>query len=186
MAQDRSDKKSRREQKKRDKPPIGQRIGKQIGDHARAIGDLSDVVVNRPRELPGRAHGWFRRWFAKVWRVRGGGLYAFGFAISFVIYEVRMLIEDFSGDSDYAVLLDGEIVSFIVNFFLESLANTIQALLWPLSILKFSPVYGAVGLGLAYLLFSRVFKKPIEAWLFADEAEPGIADVTEDEQEKGV
>ena len=186
MARDRNDRKSRKQQKKRDKQPIGQRIGQQIGDQVRAIGDLSDVVVNRPRELPGRAHGWFRRWFAKVWRVRGGGLYAFGFAISFVIYEIRMLIDDFSGDSDFAVLLDGEIVSFILNFFLESLVNTIQALLWPLSILKLSPPYGAIGLGLAFLFFSRVFKKPIEAWLFADEAEPSNADVTEGEQEKGV
>jgi hypothetical protein len=185
VAQDRNDRKSRRQQKKRDKQPIGQRIGKQIGDQARAIGDLSDVVVNRPRELPDRAHGWFRRWFAKVWRVRGGGLYAFGFAISFIIYEVRMLIEDFSGDSDFAVLLDGQIVNFIVNFFLESLANTIQALLWPLSILKLSPLYGAVGLALAYLLFSRVLKKPIEAWLFADETVPDQVDVAKGEQEKG-
>ena len=186
MGRERDDRKSRKKEKKRDRKPIGQRIGKQIGDQARAIGDFGDIIVNRPREIPGEAHGRFRRWFAKVWKTRGGGLYAFGFAISFVVYEIRMLVDDFSGDSDYAVLLDGDVVSFVVNFLLESLFNTIQALLWPLSILTWSPPYGAIGLGLAFLLFSRVLKKPIEGWLFADDEVPGEPVETNNEQEDKV
>ena len=39
-----------------------------------------------------QAEGWFRRWFAKVWKVRGGGLYAVGWAATFAYLEVTTLI----------------------------------------------------------------------------------------------
>ena len=66
MATDREERKARRKQERLDRAPLVQRIGKQVGDQARAIGELSDVIVNRPGALPGKAHGWFRKWFAKV------------------------------------------------------------------------------------------------------------------------
>ncbi len=172
MATDREERKARRKQKRRDRKPLGQRIGKQVGDHARAIGELSDVIVNRPGALPGKAHGWFRQWFAKVWRVRGGGLYAFGFAISFAIYEIRMLIDDFSEGSDFGALFDGHIIGFIVDFFIDSLMNTVQAFMWPLEVLEIAPPFGAIALGLAFIAFPRLLKKPIEGWLFGNETEP--------------
>ncbi len=33
-----------------------------------------------------KAHGWFRTWFAKVWKVCGGGLYAVGLGIAFLVF----------------------------------------------------------------------------------------------------
>ncbi|MGB5625496.1 MAG: hypothetical protein WBM61_07185 [Woeseiaceae bacterium] len=44
--------------------------------------------------MPEKSHGWFRDWFRKVWKVRGGGLYALGFALSFVYFEVGSLGDD--------------------------------------------------------------------------------------------
>jgi hypothetical protein len=41
-----------------------------------------------------KTHGWFRGWFRKVWKVRGGGLYALGFALSFVYFEISSLGDD--------------------------------------------------------------------------------------------
>jgi hypothetical protein len=184
VAIDRKERKARRKQERRDRKPLVQRIGKQVGDQARAIGELSDVIVNRPGALPGKAHGWFREWFGKVWRVRGGGLYAFGFAISFIIYEVDMLIDDFSEGSDFAALFDGEIISFVVDFFLDSLMNTVQALMWPVNIIQISPLYGGIALGIAFIVFPKLFKKPIEGWLFGDEAEPQQTNDANDEQAK--
>ena len=96
MARDRRERELRRQEKARNKKPLGERIGNHLGNQARAIGELGDVIVNRPSTLHTEAHGWFRRWFAKVWRVRGGGLYAFGFAVTFTIYEIRMVLEDLS------------------------------------------------------------------------------------------
>jgi hypothetical protein len=183
VATDREERKARRKQERRDRAPLGQRIGKQVGDQARAIGELSDVIVNRPGALPGKAHGWFRKWFAKVWRVRGGGLYAFGFAISFVIYEIRMLIDDFSEGSDFGALFDGKIISFVVNFFLDSLMNTVQAFMWPLEVLEIAPPFGAIALGLAFIAFPRLLKKPIEGWLFGDEIESQPTGEPQDEEQ---
>jgi hypothetical protein len=171
VSRDRRNRESRRERRLRkasEKQPIGKRIGKQIGDQARALGEFGDVIVNRPRTLPNKAHGWFRQWFAKVWRVRGGGLYAFGFAVSFAIYEIQMLVEDFGADSDFIVLFNGQIIQFIVNFLLESLMNTVHALMWPLYVVQLAPPFGAIGLGFAFVFFAKVLKKPIEAWLFAE------------------
>jgi hypothetical protein len=184
VATDREERKARRKQKRRDRKPLGQRIGKQVGDHARAIGELSDVIVNRPGALPGKAHGWFRQWFAKVWRVRGGGLYAFGFAISFAIYEIRMLIDDFSEGSDFGALFDGHIIGFIVDFFIDSLMNTVQAFMWPLEVLEIAPPFGAIALGLAFIAFPRLLKKPIEGWLFGNETEPQLRGEPQDKEEK--
>ena len=44
-----------------------------------------------------KSHGWFRTWFRKVWEVRGGGLYACGFAVTFVIFEIGSLADDVLG-----------------------------------------------------------------------------------------
>ena len=184
MATDREERKARRRQERRDREPLAKRIGQQVGDQARAIGELSDVIVNRPGALPGKAHGWFRQWFAKVWRVRGGGLYAFGFAISFVIYEIRMLIDDFSEGSDFGALFDGQIISFIVDFFLDSLMNTVQAFMWPIEVLEIAPPFGAIALGLAFIAFPKFLKKPIEGWLFGDEPEPQLTGEPQDEEGK--
>lgn len=42
-----------------------------------------------------KAKARFRRWFAKVWQVRGGGFYAFGFAVAFVYLEVTTIAGEF-------------------------------------------------------------------------------------------
>lgn len=154
------------------KRPLGHRIGKHIGDRARLLGEFGDDVVNRPKVLPGKAHGIFRQWFAKVWRIRGGGLYACGFAVTFAIFEIRMIIEDFTGGSDLRDLFNGEIIQFFVNFMIDSLMNTVHALMWPVYVVQLSPPYGAIGLGIAFIIFANFLKKPIEGWLFANEADP--------------
>jgi len=170
VARDHRDRESRRDRKKRQKPPIGQRIGDHIGSRARALGELGDDIVNRPKELPGKAHGWFRLWFAKVWRLRGGGLYACGFAVTFVIFEVRTLIEDLAGGMGLGGLFSGDIVAFFLDFLIDSLVNTVSALMWPVYVVLIAPPYGAIGLGLAYMFFASVLKQPIERWLFDGEA----------------
>lgn len=119
-----------------------------------------------------KPHGWFRSWFHKVWKLRGGGLYAFGFAICFIILEIGDLAEDFRGvGALFAGQGMGAIISFVIDFFLDSLMNTLYSFMWPVFVLQFSPPWGAVFLGLAYFGFSSYLKKPIEDWLFRDAPE---------------
>jgi hypothetical protein len=96
--------------------------------------------------------------------VRGGGLYACGFAITFAVLEVGSIVEDFK---QIDMLFDGQVVGFILNFIVDSFRNTLQAFMWPVDIVQFAQPWGAIGLGLAFMLFPRYLKKHVEAWLFS-------------------
>ena len=112
-----------------------------------------------------KPHGWFRRWFRKVWKLRGGGLYACGFAISFVILEIGSLADDVLG---IGAVFSGQAIEFAINFILDSFMNTIYSFVWPVYVVQLAPPWGAIGLGIAFFSFSSYLKKPIEGWLFAD------------------
>ena len=118
--------------------------------------------------LPGKSHGRFRSWFRKVWAVRGGGLYACGFAVTFTILEVGSFIEDFK---QIGLLFDGEVISFVLNFIIDSFQNTVQAFIWPANVVQMAPPFGAIGLVLAFVLFPVFVKKHVEAWLFSEDEE---------------
>ncbi len=124
--------------------------------------------------LVNKGHGWFRQWFRKVWRVRGGGLYACGFALTFVILEIGSLADDVLG---VGAIFTGQAIEFAINFMMDSLMNTLNAFMWPVYVVQYSPPWGAIGLGVAFWLFPTTLKKPIERWLFRDE--PGVADEAE-------
>ena len=112
-----------------------------------------------------KPHGWFRSWFRQVWKVRGGGLYACGFAVSFVVFEIGSLADDVLG---LGALFSGQAFDFILNFVIDSFKNTMYAFMWPVYVVQLAPPWGAIGLGLAFFGFSLFLKKPIEGWLFAD------------------
>lgn len=123
--------------------------------------------MSRPRLLLDKSHHWFRGWFRKVWEVRGGGLYACGFAVAFLVFEVGSLREDIG---QLGAVFRGDIIGFAVDIFIDSLVNTAKALVWPIFALQFSPPMGLIALVAAYLLFPRYIKPPISRWLFRDEA----------------
>lgn len=121
-----------------------------------------------------KGHGWFRRWFRKVWRVRGGGLYACGFALTFIVLEIGALADDVLG---VGAIFRGQAMAFLLDFLMDSLMNTLKSFMWPVYVVQFAPPWGAIGLGLAFWLFPATLKKPIEQWLFQDE--PEVADEPE-------
>lgn len=127
---------------------------------------ISQLVSDGARVLPERSHGWFRDWFRKVWKVRGGGLYAVGFAVSFLVFEIGSLSDDILGIGS---LFNGQAFDFIIQLLLESLANTIKAFMWPVFVVAWAPPYGLIGLAVAFVGFTRFLKAPIERWLFPDE-----------------
>ena len=42
---------------------------------------------------------------------------------------------------------DGRVVEFLLEFFIDSFQNTIQAFIWPVNIVRLAPPYGAIALG---------------------------------------
>jgi hypothetical protein len=119
-----------------------------------------------PTELIDKSHGWFRDWFRKVWKIRGGGLYACGFAITFIVLEVGSLADDVLG---IGAIFNGQAIDFIIDLIVDSLSNTIAAFIWPVSVVQWAPPWGAIALGVAFIGFSTYLKPPIERWLFDDE-----------------
>lgn len=144
----------------RNKPKLGRRIG----DGARSLRD----TISEPRAIPKRAGGVFRRWVRKVWQVRGGGLYAAGYVVTFIFFELRTIFGDIAESSGVGDFLRSQFVELIFRFAFESMINFVKALMWPVYVIQWNPVVGGILLGLGFVVFDRVFRKPVEAWL-ADE-----------------
>ena len=116
----------------------------------------------------GKAQDWFRRWFTKVWKVRGGGLYACGYAITFVALEVTTVVGELAESDSIGNFLSEQLIEFIFRFATDSIVNLIKALMWPVYIVEWRPPFGAIGLGIAYIVFAKYLKKPITEWLFPE------------------
>lgn len=115
-----------------------------------------------------QAEGWFRRWFAKVWKVRGGGLYAVGWAATFAYLEVTTLVGEILDAEGVVEFFTSQVVEFLFRFIGDSLSNMITAFMWPVEIVQWNPPVGAIILGLAFVLFPVTIKPYITAWLFPD------------------
>lgn len=155
--------------KKKDrKPPLGYRVGAGL----RAAGD----AVSRPDEVPGKAYGWFRRWLGKVWKVRGGGLYASGYILTFLYFELTTVIDEFSDSAGVGDFFSEQIFEFLMRFSADSFINMGKSFMWPVYVVTISPPWGAVALGIGFWLFSAHLDKPVERWLLGDKPEPNNKD----------
>ncbi len=153
------------------KTPPGPRksLGRRVGENLRTAGEVGREAVKHPGGLPDKAHGWFRSWFRKVWEVRGGGLYAVGFAVAFLIFEIReAVVEDIPQFVAMNSILSSELIGFGIQFLVDTMVNFVRALLWPMYVVMLWPPAGAIGLAVAFVLFPRYLKRPIERWLFQD------------------
>lgn len=143
------------------KPPLKKRL-------TDTITTLEEVGRN-PRTAPGKAHGWFRRWFRKLWQIRGGGLYALGYIVTFAYLEVTSFAGEVIESTSVSGFIGAQLFEFFFRFLSESIANMITAFMWPLAIIQFRPPYGAIGLGLMFIVFTQFVKPHIERWMFGTE-----------------
>ena len=144
-------------------------LGSRVGENLRAAGEFGRDAVTRPGGLPDKAHGRFRAWFRKVWDVRGGGLYAVGFAMAFLFFEIReAIVEDIPGFIAMNNILSSELIGFAIEFLVDTMINFVRALLWPVYFVQLWPPVGLIALVAAFVLFPRYLKEPVERWLFQD------------------
>ena len=127
---------------------------------------------NTARNLAGHAHGHFRSWFAKIWEVRGGGLYACGYAVTFAYMEVKMFVNDVLQSDSFVGFIASEVIEIVMHFAVDSIINMVKAFMWPVYVTQLYPPYGLIALAAAFVLFPIFLKKPITRWLFPDGVEP--------------
>ena len=147
------------------KPPLRQRIRTQL----RAASDAGTKAVRNPRSIPGTAGGFFRRWFRKLWELRGGGLYAVGYAATFIWLEIATLFGEIFGAESVQQFVSSQLFEFFFRFLSDSIANMVTAFMWPVFFIGYRPPLGIFVLVAAFLLFPHFVKPVLEKWLSRDE-----------------
>jgi len=167
---------SRREEKQSPNNPADEKpqpdkpsYAKRLGDRARTVGSLGETLVKEPKAFPKKTAHALRPWFRKVWKARGGGLYACGFVLTFVYLEVSMLFGEIIAATGFVDFFTEQLLELPFRFLSESLGNLVSAFLWPIPLLEFSPPWGLAILAAIYFVFAKFIKKPLEQWLFHEE-----------------
>jgi hypothetical protein len=167
---------SRRERKRESKDPADEKrrpdkpsYAKKLGDRVRTVGSLGETLVKEPKAFPKKTAHALRPWIRKVWKARGGGLYACGFVLTFVYLEISMLFGEIIAATGFVDFFTEQLLELPFRFLTESLSNLVAAFLWPLPLLEFSPPWGIAILAVIYLLFTYLIKEPLEKWLFHEE-----------------
>lgn len=114
------------------------------------------------------AKEWFRGWFAKIWKVRGGGLYAVGWAITFAWLEVTTVVDEFLEADGVVDFFTGQLMEFVLRFMSDSFINMGLAFMWPAHVVAWQKPAGIILLIVAFALFPIFVKPYLTAWLFPD------------------
>ncbi len=142
---------------------------KKLGNRAKVVGSLSETLVKEPKAFPKKTAHAMRPWFRKVWKARGGGLYACGFILTFAYLEVSTLIGEILAATGIVEFFTEQLMEFLLRFVGESFRNMIQAFIWPVEVITYSPPWGIAIFAAMYLLFTYLIKEPLERWLFHEE-----------------
>jgi len=159
-----ADAKSKKKNKKK-KPSFFARMAER-GREAKRLGL---TLKDDPRSFPGELLVLIRRSLRTVWDARGGGLYACGFVVTFVILEFRMFFLDIWEAESVGGYFSEQASEMLFKYIGESFANTISAFMWPVYIIEIEAPWGIGILVGMYLVFANFVKEPLERWLFHDE-----------------
>ncbi|MFK7956322.1 MAG: hypothetical protein AB8B96_09520 [Lysobacterales bacterium] len=133
---------------------------------SKSIRQRAQHELTRPGGIGDNTHGLIRRWCRKIWKNRGGGLYAVGFAVTFVYLELVELITDDIPKFFSINLLSSDLVKFVVQFIVDTLWNTLLAFMWPATLIQWQWPIGIICLAAGFYLFPRVVQGPLERWMF--------------------
>jgi hypothetical protein len=153
--------KEKRARKRAAKPSFSQRM-KNRGAEAMNLGN---TLVREPRAFPHVALDMARKSFRTIWKARGGGFYACGFVITFVFLEIRMFVNEIVGAESVGEFFSEQIFEMLFKFLGESIQNTVYAFIWPVRFFEYRQPWGLLTLGVMYLVFAYILKKPMERTL---------------------
>ena len=136
-------------------------------EHLTAVYGLGRTLVEEPRSFPHRLKLHLLKWARATWNARGGGFYACGFVVAFLYLELKLLVTELLTSAGAGDFIVQQFVQLILRFTVDSLVNTLLALIWPALVLSLSPIYGALGLAAGYFIFTRFLKERLSQRLFS-------------------
>ena len=139
----------------------------------REFKNLGQILASEPKRFPRALLNVIRRSIRTLWDARGGGCYAFGFVVTFVWLEIRMILDDIFEATSIGDFFGEQLLEMLFRYIGESFQNTIKAFIWPVYVIEVSPTWGVGILVGSYFVFTRLIKKPLEAWLFHDNESGG-------------
>ncbi|MDJ0759236.1 MAG: hypothetical protein QNJ19_07550 [Woeseiaceae bacterium] len=143
-----------------------------LGERVAAVSRKGREELTRKGGIPDQAHGLFRQWFRKVWAARGGGLYAVGFAVAFLYFEINDILFDDIPKLTTINVMSADLIGFIIEFIIDTFINMGLAFAWPVWVIQWQPPYGLALLVAAFILFPKFVKAPLEHWLFEGKEPP--------------
>ena len=112
---------------------------------------------------------WYRRWLLRVRQTHGGGLYAVGYAVTFIYLEVRSILDELAASTSLINFLSDHLFAFVFRFAAESIANMVQAIVWFLPVVMFKAPLGILGLGIGAYVFDIYLREPVARWLTTED-----------------
>jgi hypothetical protein len=107
---------------------------------------------------------------AKVWLTYGGGLYAVGYAVTFLYLEARSILEEVMQADGPIDFLTGHLFEFIFRFLSDSISNMVQAFIWFLPLFDLRPPLGFILLGVGFYVFDIYLRQPVGDWLLREKS----------------
>lgn len=111
---------------------------------------------------------WFKRFAAKLWTSHGGGLYGFGYMLTFIWLELRTLTSEFGEAEGVVDFVAGQFLERFFRVAIESFINSIKALIWPAIVISEYQLAGIVGIVVAAALYKRFVHQRIANILGVD------------------
>jgi len=98
-----------------------------------------------------------------LFQSRGGGLYALGYVVTFVVLEVLEIPEmfaDLAGLFAAGGSLFGGVIALVVDFFVDLITNMVYGFIWPALLIEWLGWWGVLLLAIGFATFNR-FLRPI-------------------------
>lgn len=112
---------------------------------------------------------WQRRWLARIWLTYGGGLYAVGYALTFLYLEAQSILEEVFDSSGVWDFVRSHLIEFLFRFAVDSIVNMVQAFVWFLPWLSYRTPLGLILLGIGFYVFDIYLREPVGRWLLKED-----------------
>jgi hypothetical protein len=121
---------------------------------------MAQEISREPRSIVPRA----RAWIAALWQAKGGGFYGLGYVITFLALEAWTLTSAVGESSSASGFVAAQAIQYVLRISVESILNTVLALIWPVHLLRWLGGYGLIVVAAGYAAFELGIRPLVENW----------------------